>query len=101
MLDAVGLISDALEQLNIASDSESDEIELDLEKLGYALDAALTFLGNASTQTSNLRRVKLMEDINKELSHTPRIRRIISMHPSPDVIRQRIYEECDRTLGAS
>ena len=63
----LGPISDALEQLNIASDSESDEIELDLEKLGSALEAALTFLGNASTQTSNLRRVKLMEDINKEL----------------------------------
>ena len=67
MLDAVGPISEALEQLNIASDNESEEIELDLEKLGSALEAALTFLGNASTQTSNLRRVKLMEDINKEL----------------------------------
>ena len=67
MLDAVGPISKALEQLNIASDNESEEIELDLEKLGSALETALTFLGNASTQPSNLRRVKLMEDINKEL----------------------------------
>ena len=67
MLDAVGPISEALEQLNIAADSESEEMELDLEKLGSALEAILTFLGNASTQTSNLRHVKLIEDINKDL----------------------------------
>ena len=71
MLDAVGPILEALEQLNIAADSESEEMELDLEKLGSTLEAALeatlTFLGNASTQTSNLRHVKLIEDINKDL----------------------------------
>ena len=67
MLDAVGPISEALEQLNIASNNESAKIELDLEKLGSALEAALTFLGNASTQTSSHRHVKLMEDVNKEL----------------------------------
>ena len=67
MLDAVGLVLEALEQLNTAADSDSEEVELDVEKLGSALEAALTFLGNASTQTSNLRHLRLMEDINKEL----------------------------------
>ena len=67
MLDAVGPISEALEQLNSAADSESEEVELDFEKLSSALEAALTFLGNASTQTCNLQRLKLMEDINKDL----------------------------------
>ena len=49
------------------TEDDSEEIELDLERLGAALEAALTFLGNASTQTSNLKRLKLMEDINKDL----------------------------------
>ena len=67
MIDAAGLISEALEQLNWATEGDSEEIELDLEKLGSTLEAALTFLGNRSTQTLNLRRLKLMEDINKDL----------------------------------
>ena len=46
---------------------EEEQVELDLEKLGSALEAAMNFLGNASAQTSNLRRQKLMEDINKDL----------------------------------
>ena len=67
MLDAVAPILEVLEQLNSATDSGSEEVELDFEKLTSALEADLTFLGNASTQTSNLRRLKLMEDINKDL----------------------------------
>ena len=67
MLDAAGLILEALEQLNATTEGNSEEVELDLEKLGATLEAALTFLGNASTQTSNLRRLKLMEDIYKDL----------------------------------
>ena len=46
---------------------EEEQVELDLEKLGSALEAAMNFLGNASAQTSNLQRQKLMEDINKDL----------------------------------
>ena len=43
MLDAAGLISEGLEQLNSATEGDSEEIELDLEKLGSTLEAALTF----------------------------------------------------------
>ena len=56
-----------MEQLNSAADSESKKVELDFKKLSSALEGTLTFLGNVSTQTSNLRRLKLMEDINKDL----------------------------------
>ena len=67
MMDAVDLTLEALEQINFAADSKSEEAELDLEKLGSTLESTLTFLGNASTQTSNHRHLKLMEDINKDL----------------------------------
>ena len=67
MLDTAGLILKALEQLNATTEDDSEEIELDLEKLRDALEASLTFLGNTSTQTSNMRCLKLMEDINKDL----------------------------------
>ena len=67
MLDAVGPISEVLEQLNSATDSKSKDVKLDFKKLSCTLEAALTFLGNASTQTSNLQCFKLMEDINKDL----------------------------------
>ena len=43
MLDAAGPISEALEQLNTTTESDSEETELDLEKLGSILEAALTF----------------------------------------------------------
>ena len=36
--------------------SKEGEVEVDLDKLGAALEAAMTFLGNASTHTANLRR---------------------------------------------
>ena len=52
-MDAGDLISEALEQLILAADSES-KVKLDLEKIGSALEAPLTFLRNASTQTSDL-----------------------------------------------
>ena len=47
--------------------SEQEEVEIDLDKLGAALEGAMTFIGNASTQVANLRRQRLMEDINKDL----------------------------------
>ena len=47
--------------------TKADEVEVDLDKLGAAVEAAITFLGNASTQTANLRRQRIMEDINKDL----------------------------------
>ena len=63
-LDAVGPLSEALEMINC---EEEDEVEVDLEKLGATLEAAMTFIGNASTQMANLRRQRIMEDINKDL----------------------------------
>ena len=68
MLDAAGPISEALKQLNTTTEDDSEEVELDLEKLGSTLEAALTFLSNASTQTSNLRRLKLMRTSTKTWS---------------------------------
>ena len=47
--------------------SEEEEVELDLDKLGAALQGAMTFIGNASTQVANMRRQRIMEDINKDL----------------------------------
>ena len=46
---------------------EEDEVKVDLDKLGAALEVAMTFLGNVYTQTTNLRRQRIMEDINKDL----------------------------------
>ena len=63
-LDAVGPLSEALEMINC---KEEDKVEVDLEKLGATLEAAMTFIGNASTQMANLRRQRIMEDINKDL----------------------------------
>ena len=67
MLDGIGPTSEALKLLN-AVDNESEVVKLDLnKKLGSALEAALTFLGSTLTQTFNLRCLKLLEDINKDL----------------------------------
>lgn len=46
---------------------EEDEVEVDLEKLGATLEADMTFIGNTSIQMANLRRQRIMEDINKDL----------------------------------
>ena len=63
VLDAVAAISEALAMIN----TETEEFEIDLDKLGAVLEAAMTYLGNASIQTANLRRQRIMEDINKDL----------------------------------
>lgn len=62
-LDSVGSLSEAIEMINC----EEDKIEVNLDKVGASLEATMTFIGNASTQTANLRRQKIMEDINKNL----------------------------------
>ena len=46
---------------------EEDEVEVNLDKTGASLEATMTFIGNASIQTANLRRQKIVEDINKNL----------------------------------
>lgn len=51
----------------VNSVEEDKQFKLDLEKLGSTLEAAMTFLGNASTKTSNFWWQRLMEDINKDL----------------------------------
>ena len=66
-LDTAGPLSEALEMVH-AVDGDSDQVELDLEKLVAALETSLAFIGNASCQTSNFRRQKIMEDINKDLT---------------------------------
>ena len=51
----------------VDEDSGQVGLGLDLDKLVAALETPLAFIGNASCQTSNLRRQKIMEDINKDL----------------------------------
>ena len=65
-LDATGPLSEALEMVH-AVDGDSDQVELDLEKLVADLETLLAFIGNASCQTSNLRRQKIVEDTSKDL----------------------------------
>ena len=43
MLDVAGPISEALEQLTVTTEDDSEQIELDLEKLGATLEVAPTF----------------------------------------------------------
>lgn len=62
-LDSVGSLSEAIEMINC----EEDEVEVNLDKTGASLEATMTFIGNASIQTANLRRQKIVEDINKNL----------------------------------
>ena len=62
-MDAMGLLWETVEMIN----GKEDTVELDLDKLGAALKAAMIFFGNASTQAANLRRQKIMEGINKDL----------------------------------
>ena len=65
-LDAARPLSEALEMVHPV-DGDSDQVELDMEKLVTALETSLAFKGNASCQTLNLQRQKIMEDINKDL----------------------------------
>jgi len=50
-----------LEKLN------SDEVEISAEDVVYAVESAVTLLGNASSQMSGLRRQKVLEEYNKDL----------------------------------
>ena len=61
MLDAVGPLTDLLEKLN------SDAVEIDADKVGYAVKSAISLIGNASYQVSILRREKILEEYNKDL----------------------------------
>lgn len=60
-LDAIGPLTELLEKLN------SEETELTAEEVGYAMESAITLLGNASSQISGLRRQKVLEEYNKDL----------------------------------
>ena len=60
-LDAVGPLTDLLEKLN------SDAVEIDADKVGYAVESAISLIGNASSQISILRREKILEEYNKDL----------------------------------
>jgi len=67
MLDAVGPLSDILDRINgeihrIQEDSETKP-EIGLDNVAGAIKAALTLLGNASTQCLILRRTKVLEEI--------------------------------------
>ena len=61
MLNAMGPLSEALEMIICK------ELKVDLEKLGTILEATMTFIVSTSTQTASLRRLTIMEDINKDL----------------------------------
>ena len=60
-LDAVGPLTDILEKLN------SGEAEIDTDEVGYAVESAITLIGNASSQMSVLRRQKILEEYNRDL----------------------------------
>ena len=60
-LDAVGPLTDILEKLN------SGEAEIDTDEVGYAVESAITLIGNASSQMSVLRRKKILEEYNRDL----------------------------------
>ena len=66
-LDAVGPLSEALEMINCEEEEDKVEVDLDLEKLGATLEATMTLIGNTSTQIANIRRQRIMEDVNKDL----------------------------------
>ena len=60
-LDAVGPLTHLLDKLN------SEEAEIDADEVGYAVESAITLIGNASSQMSILRRQKILEEYNKDL----------------------------------
>lgn len=59
-LDALAPLIDLLEQLNGEKEITSDQV-------GYAVESAITLLGNASAQMSTLRRQKVLEEYNRDL----------------------------------
>jgi len=63
--DALGPLTELLELLN-REDDEEEAPDL-RERVGYAVESAITLLGNAFVQMSALRRQKVLEEYNKEL----------------------------------
>jgi len=59
-LDAVGPLSGLLENINKGTEVTLDDME-------GAVKAALTFIGNVSSQRTSLRRVSILEEYNKDL----------------------------------
>ena len=59
-LDAVGPLSGLLDDINKGTEVTLDDME-------GAVKAALTFMGNASSQCTSLRRVGILEEYNKDL----------------------------------
>ena len=59
-LDAVGPLSGVFDSINKGTEVTVDEVE-------GTVKAALTFLGNASSQCTSLRRVGILEEYNKDL----------------------------------
>ena len=59
-LDAAGPLSGLLDSINQGTEVTLDDME-------SAVKAALTFLGNASSQCTTLRRVNILEEYNKDL----------------------------------
>ena len=59
-LDAVGPLSGLLEKVNTGT-------EISIEDMEGAVKAALTFIGNASSQCTSLRRTGILEEYNKDL----------------------------------
>ena len=59
-LDAVGPLSGLLDSINKGTEVALDDVE-------GAVKAALTFMGNASSQCTSLRRVGILEEYNKDL----------------------------------
>ena len=61
VLDAVAPLSSLLDALN------ADEVDISVDQMAGAVETALTLLGNASVQLSNLRRTKVLEEYDKNL----------------------------------
>ena len=61
MLDAVRPLTDIIEKLN------SGESEIDTNEVGYAVESAITLIGNTSSLMSVLRRQKILEEYNRDL----------------------------------
>lgn len=58
--DALAPLTELLEQIN-------GEKEVTIDQVGYAVESAITLLGNASAQMSTLRRQKVLEEYNRDL----------------------------------